>query len=180
MRQKRFTGHAGFSYLGLLFAIAFLGLLLAGAGEVWHTTLKREREAELLFVGRQYAQAIAAYYAATPGDNKQWPKRLEDLLEDRRNPDIRRHLRRLYHDPFGKPERQAAERGMAAWGTAEWGLIKSGEFITGVYSLSEDKPLKQSGFLPEEESFAGAASYRDWRFLARATNTPAATQPTDH
>ncbi len=146
MRQR------GFTYLGLLFAIAFIGLLLAGTGEVWHTTLKREREAELLFVGRQYARAIAAYHAATPGDVKQWPKRLEDLLEDRRNPAIHRHLRRLYPDPFtGKPE---------------WGLIKSGEFIVGIHSLGEGKPLKQAGFLPEEESFAGAASYRDWRFAA--------------
>lgn len=153
---------AGFTYLGLLFAIAFIGLLLAGTGEVWHTTLKREREAELLFSGRQYARAISAYHAATPGDVKQWPKRLEDLLEDRRNPAIRRHLRRLYPDPFsGKPE---------------WELIKSGEFIVGVHSLGEGMPLKQSGFLPEEESFSSAASYRDWRFLAQAGISLPATQ----
>ncbi len=143
----------GFTYLGLLFAIAFIGLLLASAGQVWHIALQREREAELLFSGRQYARAIAAYYAATPGDAKQWPKRLEDLLEDRRNPAIRRHLRRLYPDPFT--------------GKTEWGLIKSGEFIVGIHSLADGKPIKQAGFFPEEESFAGAASYREWRFLAR-------------
>ncbi len=148
MRQR------GFTYLGLLFAIAFIGLLLAGTGEVWHTTLKREREAELLFVGRQYAHAIVAYHAATPGESKQWPQRLEDLLEDRRNPTVLRHLRRLYPDPFtGKPE---------------WGLIKSGAFIVGVHSQGDEKPLKQSGFPPTEESFAGAASYRDWQFIATA------------
>lgn len=156
MRQR------GFTYLGLLFAIAFMGLLLATTGEVWKTTLKREREAELLFAGRQYARAIAAYHAATPGDVKQWPKRLEDLLEDRRNPMIKRHLRRLYPDPFtDKPE---------------WGLIKSGEFIVGIHSLHDGKPIKQAGFLLEEESFASAASYRDWRFLAQASVTPPVTQ----
>ncbi len=144
----------GFTYLGLLFAIAFIGLLLASAGQVWHIALQREREAELLFVGRQYAHAIAAYHANTPGDAKQWPKRLEDLLEDRRGPAIKRHLRRLYRDPFTD--------------TAEWGLIKSGEFIVGVHSLGEGKPIKSAGFLPEEEGFAGAASYRDWRFIAQA------------
>lgn len=146
MRQR------GFTYLGLLFAIAFIGLLLAGTGEVWHTTLKREREAELLFSGRQYARAIAAYHAATPGDVKQWPKRLEDLLEDRRQFRTLHHLRRIYLDPFT--------------GQTEWELIKSGEFIVGIHSLGEGKPIKRAGFLPEEESFAGAASYRDWRFLA--------------
>jgi type II secretory pathway pseudopilin PulG len=148
MRQR------GFTYLGLLFAIVFIGLLLGAVGEVWQTTVKREREAELLFVGRQIAGAIATYRAATPGDAKQWPKRLEDLLEDGRNPAVQRHLRRIYIDPFtGKPE---------------WGLIKSGEFIIGIHSQGEDKPLKQAGFLPEEESFAGATSYRDWRFLGQA------------
>lgn len=156
MRQR------GFTYLGLLFAIAFIGLLLASAGQVWHIALQREREAELLFAGRQYARAIAAYQAATPGDVKQWPQRLEDLLEDRRNPTIKRHLRRLYPDPFsGKPE---------------WGLIKSGEFIVGIHSLHDGKPIKQAGFLPEEESFAGAASHRDWRFLAQASATPPVKQ----
>jgi len=44
MRQR------GFTYLGLLFAMAFIGLLLDATGEVRHTTLKREREAELLSV----------------------------------------------------------------------------------------------------------------------------------
>lgn len=144
----------GFTYLGLLFAVAFIGLLLAATGEVWHTTLKREREAELLFIGREYARAIASYHAATPGDAKQWPKRLEDLIEDRRGLAIKRHLRRLYRDPFT--------------GATEWGLIKSGEFIVGVHSLGDGKPLKQAGFLPEEEAFAGAASHRDWKFIAQA------------
>lgn len=142
----------GFTYLGLLFAIAFIGLLLAGAGEVWHTTLKREREAELLFVGRQFARAIAAYHASTPGDIKHWPKRLEDLIDDRRQPRTVRHLRRLYADPMT--------------GMPEWGLIRSGEFIVGIHSLGDGKPLKTAGFLPDEE-FAGAASYRDWHFVAR-------------
>jgi len=154
MRQR------GFSYLGLLFAIAFIGLLLAGTGAVWHATLKREREAELLFVGRQFARAIASYHAATPGETKQWPKRLEDLVEDRRQFRTQRHLRRLYPDPFsGKPE---------------WGLIKSGEFIVGIHSLNDGKPLKTAGFLPGEE-FSGAASYRDWRFHAM----PQAGMPQD-
>jgi len=144
----------GFTYLGLLFAIAFLGLLLASVGATWHTTLQREREAELLFVGRQFAQAIAAYREATPGDQKQWPQRFEDLLEDRRGLVLRRHLRRIYPDPFT--------------GSAEWGLIKSGVFIVGVHSRGTGKPFKQAGFLPGEETFAGAASYRDWQFTGRA------------
>jgi type II secretory pathway pseudopilin PulG len=149
----------GFGYLGLLFAIAFLGLMLAGTGELWHTTLTREREAELLFAGRQYAHAIAAYHAAAPDGVRRWPQRLADLLEDRRGPTPQRHLRRLYRDPFT--------------GSTEWGLIRAGDGIVGVYSLGAGRPLKRHGFRADEEDFAGAASYRDWRFTARAGPPPA-------
>ena len=146
----------GFTYLGALFAVVLVGILLARAGEVWHTALTREREAELLFIGRQYADAIAAYYAATPGEAKQWPRTLEDLLEDRRGPQLKRHLRRLYRDPF--TNRQT------------WGLIESGGFILGVYSLREGRPFKQAGFAEAEAGFANAKSYRDWRFTASVSS----------
>lgn len=157
----------GFTYLGALFAVVLIGILLARAGEVWHTTLTREREEELLFSGRQYANAIAAYYAATPGDTKQWPRTLEDLLEDRRGSQLKRHLRRLYRDPF--TNRQT------------WGLIESGGFILGVYSLGEGRPFKQAGFAEAEAGFANAKSYRDWRFTASVSSNlpgaPAAAPP---
>jgi type II secretory pathway pseudopilin PulG len=144
----------GFTYLGLLFAIAFLGLMFAGTGEVWQRAAQREREEQLLFAGRAYARAIAAYHAATPGDVKQWPRKLEDLAVDRRNFATRHHLRQLYPDPMSD--------------NTEWGLIKTGEGIVGVYSMAEGKPLKQANFLESESSFAGANSYGEWRFLALA------------
>lgn len=147
-------GQRGFTYVGLLFAVAFIGLLLASAGEVWQAAAQREREEELLFIGREFARAIAAYSAATPGEPKQWPQRLEDLVEDRRGPVLRRHLRKIYHDPMT--------------GRAEWGLVKAGPAIVGVHSLAEDKPRKRANFEDDEASFAGAVSYRGWRFLAPA------------
>jgi type II secretory pathway pseudopilin PulG len=150
----------GFTYIGLLFAIAFIGLLLAGAGEVWQTTAQREREEQLLFVGREFGRALASYRAASPVEPKQWPRRLEDLVEDRRSLVTRRHLRRIREDPMT--------------GKAEWGLIKSGEFIVGVHSLGAGKPLKTANFLPEEESFAGAASHGDWRFFPPPEAAPQA------
>jgi type II secretory pathway pseudopilin PulG len=142
----------GFTYLGLLFAIAFVGLLMASAGEVWHVSAKREREEELLFIGRQFSDALASYRTATPVEPKQWPRRLEDLLEDRRGPTTSRHLRKIFVDPLTSSK--------------EWGLIKVGEEITGVFSLAEGRPLKQANFPDDEGSFASAKSYRDWRFVA--------------
>lgn len=155
----------GFTYLGALFAVALIGILLARAGEVWHTTLTREREEELLFIGRQYANAIAAYQAATPGNLQQGPRRLEDLLEDRRGPQLKRHLRRLYRDPFSNSH--------------AWGLIESGGFILGVYSRAEGRPFKRAGFAEAEAEFASAESYRDWRFTASVAGNPRAAPVAD-
>ena len=146
----------GFGYLLVLFAIAAMGLLLAGAGQVWHTTSQREKEAELLFVGGQFANAIAAYHESTPGSTagaaKQYPATLQDLLEDNRFPMPRRHLRQLYRDPMT--------------GSTEWGEVRAGDRIVGVYSLSTDKPFRTdfSGRYRHFESFAGAVRYDQWVF----------------
>lgn len=142
----------GFTYLGLLFAIAFIGLLMASAGQVWKTVAQREREEDLLFIGQQFSQAISAYRMATPGEPKQWPRSLEDLVEDKRWPVPRRHLRKLFVDPIV--------------GKKQWGLVKVGEEITGVYSLGEGKPIKQNNFPPGMDSLAGAKTYQEWRFVA--------------
>ena len=50
--------HAGFTYVGLLIAVAVLGVGLAAVGQVWSTAAAREKERELLFVGNQYRAAI--------------------------------------------------------------------------------------------------------------------------
>lgn len=89
----------GFTYLLLLLAIAIGSAGLAALGTQWRTTMQRERETELIFRGREIAAAIAAYRNAMPG-LQQWPRSFDDLLDDRRGPTLRRHLRRLYVDPF--------------------------------------------------------------------------------
>jgi type II secretory pathway pseudopilin PulG len=150
--RGRATRAAGFTYVGVLIAIALAGLALAGTGRVWSTVAQREREAELLFVGDQYRRAIASYFDASPGA-KEYPRSLAELLEDRRQPITRRHLRRLYADPMA-PE-------------APWGLVRIGDRIQGVYSSSTAVPIKRAGFGPNDAAFASAASYRDWRFVAQ-------------
>lgn len=145
----------GFTLLGLLFLLMVLGVGLAGLGTLWDTVSRREKEAELLFVGDQYRRAIAGYYQASPGAEKQYPRRLQDLVADPRFPHTVRHLRRLYRDPLDN--------------SPTWGLVKQGEGIVGVYSQSDKVPLKRAGFPALYASFADAASYRDWVFSGLAT-----------
>ncbi len=114
MRAQR-----GFTYLGVLLAIALLGIGLVAAAEVWTTTAKRQRVEQLDWVGQQYVQAIGSYYESSPGRAKVFPKALEDLLEDRRMPFVRRHLRQLYANPLS--------------GKSDWELIEApGLGIRGV------------------------------------------------
>jgi type II secretory pathway pseudopilin PulG len=142
----------GFTYLGVLIAIALIGLALGLAGEVWHVAVKREKEKQLLFIGHQFRQAIQLYYYASPGAVKQYPASLDDLLKDPRYPAIRRYLRRIYADPMT--------------GKAEWGLVKGpGNGIMGVYSLSEKEPIKQGNFLLQDAEFEGKTRYQDWKFV---------------
>jgi type II secretory pathway pseudopilin PulG len=139
----------GFTYLTVLFVIAFMGLGLSLAGEVWHTSVMREREAQLLYVGNQYRRAIERYYLS--GLN-QYPRALEDLLRDPRRPDIARYLRKLYDDPVT--------------GKSEWGVVKAPDGgVMGIFSQSEDKPIKTAGFALANRDFEGAAKYSDWKFV---------------
>ena len=147
-RQQR-----GLTYIAVLLAIALHGAVMAAAGAVWHTAQKRERERELLFIGDQFRSAIRAYAQSGPGTRGQLPRTLDDLLLDPRLPGNKRHLRKIFVDPI-------------TW-KAEWGLVKTpdGTAILGVYSLSDETPLKKANFAPADKAFEDAARYSDWKFV---------------
>jgi len=90
----------GFTYLGVLIAIAILGIGLQAASEVWVKTARHEKLEELNWTGKQFTQAIGSYYLSTPGGAWTYPLSLDDLLEDRRFATTRRHLRTIYANPF--------------------------------------------------------------------------------
>lgn len=90
----------GFTYLGVLIAMALIGIGLLAISEVWTTTTKRQKMAQLDWVGEQYVQAIESYYYANTGSVHLYPPTLDDLLEDKRYLSIRRHIRTLYGNPF--------------------------------------------------------------------------------
>jgi type II secretory pathway pseudopilin PulG len=152
----------GFTLAGALILIAVAGAGMAAYGEMASHAAQREKEQELLFVGNQFRQAIGAFYDGTPGAAKQFPRKLEDLLQDQRHPVPRRHLRRIYADPMsGKPE---------------WGLISApGGGIMGIFSLSQAQPIKSGGFALRDRQLEGARErYADWQFTYTPAATPAA------
>lgn len=146
------AAQGGFTYLGVLLLIVLMGLGLASAGELWSTVSRRDRERQLLWVGTQYAQALRSYYRSSPGLT-QYPRELADLLQDERFPEPKRHLRRLYPEPIGA--------------SGEWSLMRGSDGrITGVYSPSQQTPLKQADFPSQWSDFTGVSRYSDWQFVA--------------
>lgn len=148
---RNYSNQLGFTFVGILIIVGISGITLSAVGEVWHQSAQREKEKELLFIGNQYRLALVSYYESTPGGVKQYPQKLEDLLLDKRLPVIKRHLRRLYQDPISK---------------APFALIKQGDVIIGVHSISTLKPIKKSGFPERYLSFAEASTYDEWKFVS--------------
>jgi len=148
MLPGKHASNGGFSYIGILIAVAILGVSLAATGEIWHTTEQRNREHQLLYVGDLFRQAIGRY--ANSG-NHQYPSNLTDLLRDPRQPGIVRYLRKIYYDPIT--------------GTQDWGLVKNdNNQIIGVYSRSTQRPIKQTNFDEVDQDFESKEAYTDWTF----------------
>lgn len=149
MRARQEAG--GFTYIVVLFAIAFIGVGLALVSELWSQTRQREKEHELLYIGHRFREAISQYYQRSPGTIKRYPETLEQLLEDKRYLTMQRYLRKIYIDPMT--------------GKAEWGVIAApGGGIMGVHSLSDATPAKLDNFDAADQSFGQSKKYSGWQF----------------
>ena len=140
----------GYAYLYLLFAIALLAIAMTGVASLDMLTRRQSDERELLRIGHEFRSALISYRQSHP--SRQFPLKIEDLLEDRRGGSLKRHLRKLYVDPVTR--------------RSDWGVIRQAGYIIGVHSLSENAPMKVANFEPEDIDFEGKESYSEWLFLA--------------
>ena len=83
-------GQAGFALAAMLVAIAVLSVMLIVSLPTWRHLAQREKEAELIFRGEQYARAIGLYQRKLPGA---LPPSIDILVEQK-------FLRRKYKDPI--------------------------------------------------------------------------------
>ncbi|KMT56120.1 type II secretion system protein [Pseudomonas fildesensis] len=138
----------GSVFMGMLVTVAVVAVMLMEVGTLWSSVLQRERELELLARGNEIRRAIGLYYKA----GNTFPKSLEDLVLDRRQPTVKRYLRRVYRDPLT--------------GSTEWGVVAGpGETIMGVFSQAKGTPFKHGNFSANNHSFTGQGSYQGWVFL---------------
>lgn len=163
-RPASFHSQQGFTYIGVLVIMAVMLMVMGAASEVWHSVMQHEKEQQLLFVGHQFRAAIGKYYLQS---GNKYPPSLDALLESTNQGGKKvRFLRKLYQDPMT--------------GDTQWGLVTGLDAkITGVYSLSDEKPYKTTGFSDADTKFEGAEKYSDWKFafipkVIRPQNLPGA------
>ena len=163
-----------------------MGVLMSMILPVWSQSAKREREAELIFRGEQYARAIELYQRRYVGAH---PPDLETLVDER-------FLRRLYEDPMSEDgefkvvyqsEADEVQAGTAATGRAGERVGITGEpssspdqdgsfsnpnrfgsrptgGVVGVVSTSDESSLR---------IYNGQEKYSEWAFVY----TPSSTDP---
>jgi type II secretory pathway pseudopilin PulG len=163
---------AGFSYIALLITLALIGVATAATMQMGVLLQQRVAEEELMAIGIEFHRALISYAGTAQPGQARAPRTMEDLLKDPRAPNIRRHLRKIYIDPMT--------------GKDEWGIIPSpdGRGIVGIFSLSQQKPIKIANFQPPFQHFGDLAvtntnaTYADWKFMGLINNNrPDPTRP---
>lgn len=159
---NRRNSQQGFTYVMVLVAVVVTGIFAEVATFYASRSRQMDREAELLFRGTEYRNAIKSYYESGK-PIKSYPRSLSELVKDPRVAH-KSHIRSLYPDPFGVEK-------------AEWKLLRAKDGgISGVSSQSTATPLKTGGFRLGYEKFENANTYGDWVFeyvLNAASGVPA-------
>ena len=167
-------GNRGYAMAALLVGMSIMAVLMGALLPVWTTMATREKEAELMFRGNQYARAIGLFqrkFANTP------PPTIDILVEQR-------FLRKKYKDPItnddfqplyanqammpGGPGGQTGQQGAQRGGTgaAPGGQLLQPGFgatgataaggIIGVTSKSKETSLRV---------YNGRTRYNEWAFV---------------
>jgi len=141
----------GFTFLWLIFMLAVVAAGLAAIAQPISLAARRDREAELMFRGNEIAHALSSYWAATPGNARQLPLTLDELVEDRRAARVLHHLRRVYADPFT--------------GHPDWVLVTTVDGrISAVHSRSTAAALRVVDLPPQPDGQTQAVSARIFAF----------------
>jgi len=154
MVARTSRNEAGFTYVGLVFFVAMLGLVGAATLKVDALLRRAAAEQDLLEIGAEFSEALRSYAAATPRGYPPVPPTLQDLLKDPRFPGTRRHLRKIFVDPVT--------------GKSEWGIVYQGDKVgvLAVYSLSQAQPLKLANFDARFQNFENKEHLSEWTFTA--------------
>jgi len=143
-----------------VFAIV-IGFLVAVPA--WQTEVKREKEEELIFRGRQYVEAVRLYVLKNPG---RFPATLKELFD-------KNFIRQLYKDPMTESGEwnvilNASTAGVAGTG-GSGGASESTVYVVPERSLSSVRQAAVLGVVsasknPSVKVYNDQESYDKWLF----------------
>jgi type II secretory pathway pseudopilin PulG len=168
---QAFGRESGYSMAALLVTLAVMSVLMSVAMPVWRHQARREKEAELIFRGEQYARAVALY-RSKPGNNNAFPPSIDVLVQGK-------YLRKKYKDPMTK-DGEFQPNFVAAQTQPQPGQPQPGQpqppqsgqqggGIMGVRSKSQETSIR---------SYRGQTRYDQWAFNFNTVPRPGgATAP---
>lgn len=126
-------------------------LMISAALPMWRTSIRREREAELVFRGEQYVRAIVLFKRKYGGT---FPPSIDVLLHGR-------FLRRRYLDPITNEDFQLIYVDVPSGGSLNGGFVpptftNTRRGIMGVVSRSKQTSLRR---------YQGRGRYNEWLFV---------------
>jgi len=169
-------GERGYAIAALLVTLAVMSVFMSVALPAWRQQAQREKEAELVFRGEQYARAVALFRAK---NGNIFPPNVDVLVQGR-------FLRKKYKDPItnqdfdiipvggqgpgpdGRGGQPQSGRGGATPGgfPAQAGTPSAGQLavgLMGVHSKSQETSIR---------IYKGQSRYDQWLFTFNAVNRP--------
>jgi type II secretory pathway pseudopilin PulG len=130
-QAARVSAGDGYAMAALLVGLSIMAVMMTVAMPVWKQMAQREKEAELVFRGQQYARAVGLFQRKNgPGT---LPPSIDVLIEQR-------FLRRKYKDPITNDDFQPLLAGQAVFGGQQPAGTPSTAAARGVGS-STTQPL---------------------------------------
>jgi hypothetical protein len=116
----------GYLVIMLMMAVFAISLGMLLAVPVWQTEVRREKEEELIFRGKQYAEAVRLFVRKNPG---RFPSTLQELLD-------KKFIRKLYKDPMTENGEWNVILNPASAGFATGGATEAQVYIVPEKALS--------------------------------------------
>jgi len=185
MYLQRQGGERGYAMAALLVGLAVMSVLMSAALPTWRHQAQREKEAELVFRGEQYARAVALFRAK---NQNAFPPSVDVLVQGK-------FLRKKYLDPItGKdfdligvgtqtptaPQPTGTPRGATPTGATPPGAATPPAAATSP-GFSTGSPTAVSGGIMGVHSkstensirvYKGQTRYDQWNFVFTAMNRP--------
>lgn len=139
---RRFLGSRAYNLVVLAVAVTLLNVWVAATLPLWSHQIQRDKEAELIFRGMQYAEAIRIFQQRY----NRYPTNLKELIEVEP-----RCIRQLWENPMREDGR--------------WGLIPvgvGGEVGRGGGNQNQDGGLQATGGRGNADGRGGAAGEDDF------------------